>query len=160
MWACPCRTQQQETSQLLPSRTFHRGENQATPDPSVLAQDIRCFPVFEPTLSGTSLVLQGIRIHLRTQETRVRFLVWEDSTCLRAAKPRTPEPSGPRTCAHQQEKPPHETPTPCSEEQPCSPQLEKSPQEKSSEEPAQPPHQNLTAACASEGGFQNHYVGK
>ena len=90
MWACPYRAREPETSQLLPSRTFHRGENQATPDPSVFAQHIRYFSVFELTLFGTSLVVQGIRIHLAMQETRVRPKVWEDSTCLGAAKPTHP----------------------------------------------------------------------
>ena len=87
VWACPYRAREPETSQLLPSRTFHRGENQATPDPSVFAQHIRYFSVFELTLFGTSLVVQGIRIHLAMQETRVRPKVWEDSTCLGVAEP-------------------------------------------------------------------------
>ena len=35
----------------------------------------------------TSLVVQWLRIHLPMQETWVQSLVWEDSTCHRAAKP-------------------------------------------------------------------------
>ena len=36
---------------------------------------------------GTSLVAQWLRIHLPTQETRVRSLVWEDPTCRGETKP-------------------------------------------------------------------------
>ena len=39
----------------------------------------RCLP-------GTSLVVQGIRICLPRQGTRVRSLVWKDSTCCEATK--------------------------------------------------------------------------
>ena len=38
-------------------------------------------------LSGTSLVVPWLRICLAMQETWVRSLVQEDSTCLRATKP-------------------------------------------------------------------------
>ena len=38
-------------------------------------------------LHGTSLVAQWIRIHLPVQETQVRSLLQEDSTCCRATKP-------------------------------------------------------------------------
>ena len=37
--------------------------------------------------SGTSLVVQLLRIHLPMQGTRVRTLVQEDPTCRRASKP-------------------------------------------------------------------------
>ena len=37
--------------------------------------------------TGTSLVVQWLRICLPVQGTQVRSLVWEDSTCLRAIKP-------------------------------------------------------------------------
>ena len=36
---------------------------------------------------GSSLVAQWLRIHLPTQGTRVRTLLWEDPTCCRATKP-------------------------------------------------------------------------
>ena len=36
---------------------------------------------------GTSLVAQWLRIHLPMQETWVRALVWEDTTCRGATKP-------------------------------------------------------------------------
>ena len=36
---------------------------------------------------GTSLVAQWLRIHLPMKGMRVRSLVWEESTCLRATKP-------------------------------------------------------------------------
>ena len=39
------------------------------------------------TEPGTSLVAQWLRIHLPMQGTRVRALVWEDSTCRGATKP-------------------------------------------------------------------------
>ena len=38
-------------------------------------------------IHGTSLVAQWIRIHLPVQETQVRSLLQEDSTCCRATKP-------------------------------------------------------------------------
>ena len=38
-------------------------------------------------VSGTSLVAQGLRIHLPMQGTRVRALVREDPTCRGATKP-------------------------------------------------------------------------
>ena len=37
--------------------------------------------------SGTSLVVQWLRIHLPMQGTQVRSMVWEDPTCQRATKP-------------------------------------------------------------------------
>ena len=37
--------------------------------------------------AGTSFVAQWLRICLPMQGTRVRFLVWEDSTCCGATKP-------------------------------------------------------------------------
>ena len=36
--------------------------------------------------TGASLMAQWVRIHLPVQETWVGFLVWEEPTCLRAAK--------------------------------------------------------------------------
>ena len=39
------------------------------------------------TLRGTSLVVQGLGIHLPVQRTQVRSLVWGDPTCLQATKP-------------------------------------------------------------------------
>ena len=38
-------------------------------------------------ISGTSLVVQWLRIHLPMQGTRVRVLVQEDATCCGATKP-------------------------------------------------------------------------
>ena len=38
-------------------------------------------------LSGTSLMVQWLRIHLPMQGTQVRSLVWEDPTTRRAIKP-------------------------------------------------------------------------
>ena len=38
---------------------------------------------------GNSLVVQWLRIHLSKQGTQVWFLVWEDSTCHGATKPRS-----------------------------------------------------------------------
>ena len=43
--------------------------------------------VNQDTNCGTSLVVQWLRIHLPMQRTRVQSLVWEVSTCHRAAKP-------------------------------------------------------------------------
>ena len=37
--------------------------------------------------TGTSLVIQWLRIHLPVKGTWVGFLVWEDFTCCRATKP-------------------------------------------------------------------------
>ena len=37
-----------------------------------------------------SLVVQWIRIRLPEKETRVQSLVWEDSTCHGATKPKSP----------------------------------------------------------------------
>ena len=37
--------------------------------------------------TGVSLVAQWLRVCLPMQETRVRALVWEDPTCLRATRP-------------------------------------------------------------------------
>ena len=93
------------------------------------------------------------------QETRVQCLVWQDPTCLRAAKlmrhsywacalePRSHsywahalqllKPECSRACALQQETPPQrESWAPQLESSPHSPQLEKSPC--SNEDPAQP----------------------
>ena len=50
--------------------------------------DINC-------LYGASLVAQWLRIHLPTQGTWVRALVWEDATCRGAIKPTHLEPSSP-----------------------------------------------------------------
>ena len=44
-------------------------------------------PYNKGTSVWTSLVVQWLRIHLPMQETWVQSLVWEDSTCHRAAKP-------------------------------------------------------------------------
>ena len=41
----------------------------------------------ETFILGTSLVAQWLRIRLPMQGTRVRALVWEDSTCCGATKP-------------------------------------------------------------------------
>ena len=38
-------------------------------------------------LSGASLVVQWLRIHLAMQGSPVGCLVWEDPTCLEATKP-------------------------------------------------------------------------
>jgi len=62
----------------------------------------------------TSLVVQVLRIHLLMQETQVRSLAGEDSTCLRATKPvchnYPPCALGPMLCnrkSHCNEKPAH-----------------------------------------------------
>ena len=74
----------------------------------------------QKTVIRTSLVAQWLRICLPMQGTRVRALLWEDSTCRRATKPVrhnywacTLEPTShnywaraPRARAPQQEKPP------------------------------------------------------
>ena len=52
---------------------------------------------------GTSLAVQWVRICLPMQRTRVLSLVWEDSTCQEATKPRH---HNYWACAPQQEKPP------------------------------------------------------
>ena len=56
---------------------------------------------------GTPTVAQWIRIHLPMQGVQVRFLVQEDSTCLRATKPLQCNhwPSVPTARTLQQEKP-------------------------------------------------------
>ena len=66
----------------------------------------------ERKLSRTSLVAQCVRICLPMQRKWVRFLVREESTCLGATKPgrhwaHLTEPTVPRACALQHEKPPH-----------------------------------------------------
>ena len=37
------------------------------------------------TAVGTSLVVQGLAVHLAVQETQIRFLVQENPTCLGVA---------------------------------------------------------------------------
>ena len=39
------------------------------------------------TMTGTSLMVQWLRISLPMQKTQVQFLVQEDPTCLRATRP-------------------------------------------------------------------------
>ena len=46
---------------------------------------------FKKSNSGTSLVVQWLRICLPMQGTQVQALVREDSTCRRATKPRAPQ---------------------------------------------------------------------
>ena len=76
----------------------------------------------------TSLVVPWMRICVPMQETQVRSLVWEDSTCCRAMKPctTTPEPAHLEPLLHKRrhhnEKPGH-----CNRVSLHSPQLEKSP---------------------------------
>ena len=82
-------------------------------------QTLHCDPLSENYL-GASLVAQWQRICLLMQEMWVQSLVWEDSTCLGATKPREPQllslgstawvPQlwkllSPRAHAQQQEKP-------------------------------------------------------
>ena len=96
---------------------------------------------------GSSLVLQGIRINLPMQGTRVWSLVWEDPTCLGATRPlshnylslwsraREPlllSPYGaiaearvPGACAPQEKTPQWEALTLQLESSLCAPQLEK-----------------------------------
>ena len=88
----PYGTRQQRHLRSCPAEHFT--ENQATRDPSVLAQHTRYFSVFELTLFGTSLVVQETRIRLPMQETQVRCLAREDSTCLGATKPTHPRALG------------------------------------------------------------------
>ena len=90
---------------------------------------------------GTPLVIQWLRTHLPMQETQVRSLIWEDSTCCGATKPmcqkkkrereRESKPMchnywSPSAFALQQEEPPHwEVHTLQLESSPDSLQLEK-----------------------------------
>ena len=46
-----------------------------------------CFTPLTEIKLRTSLLVQWIRIHLPMQGTRVKSLVWEDSTCHGATKP-------------------------------------------------------------------------
>ena len=66
------------------------------------------------TQSGTSLVVQWIRICLSMQGTQVWSLVWEDSTCLWATEPSVPQLLSPSTLE----------PCPATKSSPCLPQLE------------------------------------
>ena len=66
---------------------------------------------------GACLAVQFLRTHLPVQGTWVQSLVWDDSTCLGTTKPQnywahapeplvaTTEPTHPRACAPQREKP-------------------------------------------------------
>ena len=57
-------------------------------DGSIISGPLVCSQFFTiKTISGTSLVAQWLRICLPMQETQVRTLVREDSTCRRATKP-------------------------------------------------------------------------
>ena len=47
-------------------------------------------------LPGTSLVVQGLRVHLPTRETQVTSLVREDPTCWGATKPVHPRVNAPQ----------------------------------------------------------------
>ena len=105
----------------------------------ILYRHIFTYP-FKILKSRSSLVVQWLRICFLMQETQVRSLVWEDSTCHRATKPpccnywthalepmsrnyqaHMPllKPAHPRACALQQEKPP--------QWEACAPKLETSP---------------------------------
>ena len=88
---------------------------------------------------GTSLAVQWVRICLPMQRTRVLSLVWEDSTCQEATKPRH---HNYWACAPQQEKPLRwEACAPQLESSPCLRQLEKS--LSSNKDSAQPPKDAL-----------------
>ena len=102
---------------------------------------------FKTNELGTSLVAQWLRICLPMQGTRVRSLVWEDPTCLGAAKPvhhnywacalepvshnywaRMPQllkPAHPRAHAPQREATAMRSPRTATHTSPHSPQLEK-----------------------------------
>ena len=49
--------------------------------------ELRSGPCIRKRETGTSLVVQWLRIRLPMQGTWVRALVWEDPTCHRATKP-------------------------------------------------------------------------
>ena len=74
---------------------------------------------------GTSLLLQGLRIHLPMLGKRVQSLVWEDSTCHRATKPMS---HNYWACPLQQEKP--------SLWEACALQLESTPTRRNKRKPA------------------------
>ena len=67
-----------------------------TDDPHLL--DLSCIQTYQREKNttqalfiknpGTSLVVQWLRIRLPVQGTRVQSLVWEDSTCFGATKPK------------------------------------------------------------------------
>ena len=49
----------------------------------------------------TPLLVQGLRTHLPMQGTWVRFLIWEDSTCLETTRPVRQLSPRSRACALQ-----------------------------------------------------------
>ena len=131
---------------------------------------------YVPIKKGNSLVTQWLKIHLPVQ--RVRSLVWEDPTCLRANKPvlckcwaGTLEPtchsSGSlrvlESCALQQEEPPRWAACALQlEGSPCLLHLEKP--ARVSEDPAQPRVNNKQkfkkrvsnfSLCVVNSGFKN-----
>ena len=61
------------------------------------------------TMQKASLVVQGLRIRMPIQGTRIQSVVREDPTCLRATKPMSRNSSSPcsRACAPQQGEPRH-----------------------------------------------------
>ena len=101
---------------------------------------VLCWVLGIRNVTGTSLVVQWIRICLPMKETCVQSLVQEDYTCHGATRPmchnywaQALEPENcnyracmARACALQQEKPLQwEACTPPTKSRPCSPQLKK-----------------------------------
>ena len=60
-------------------------------------------------VSGTSLVIQWMRVHLPMQGTQIRSLVWEDPMCHGATEPEPQllKPACPRACTPQGRVDPH-----------------------------------------------------
>ena len=59
----------------------------SSPPNKVILMLVAHAPHIKKGIWETSLVVQGIRLLLQMQGTQVQSLLWEDSTCCRAAKP-------------------------------------------------------------------------
>ena len=82
-------------------------------------------------------MVQWLRICLSVQETQVRSLVWEDPTCLRAAKPVLHyQACTLESVLYKKRSHCNENPTRSAREEPLLPELEKSTH--SNEDPVQP----------------------
>ena len=66
--------------------------------------DSRFIQTQTKTMSSTSLVALWIRTHLPVQGARARSLLWEDSTCRGATKPRAPQRLGPSSRARERHR--------------------------------------------------------
>ena len=88
LWGVPLEARDVEDCGILPLQPVHlkittQSQNLYF-DKKGLEQGMFCFKKIN---LGTSLVVQGLRIRLPMQRTRVRSLVREDPTCHRATKP-------------------------------------------------------------------------